>query len=357
MKTKHVAVLVMVMCGLGCASWGTAATDPAPKAYGIDAKRPIIGGACRQCVWGPLAEVTRAAMKPYGYDVQVCYNCNDIISPLVVAKAGIPHELRPDEIALHDPPPPKGPVDFGISESMMLQWAYHGTSIYKKYGPMRNLRLIANVEDPVYLLIAAKKSSGISDLATLRNRKKPLIVMTDGDPWLHTVFEYYGITEKEVQAHGGKFVNAMVMGKESLDQSFDLIVSSLGSIGNNLESNVWTQMSEKYDLVYFAIPDELRKPLAKEWIYGRLVEVPYRYLRGIEQPLPTVGRSGEAIIARADTPEDFAYTVAKALDEHRELLKWSNRPYSIDPRTVWKNGDVPLHPGAERYYREVGYIK
>jgi TRAP-type uncharacterized transport system substrate-binding protein len=33
------------------------------------------------------------------------------------------------------------------------------------------------------------------------------------------------------------------------------------------------------------------------------------------------------------------------------------RPYSYDPRTVWRNLDVPLHPGAARYYREQGYLR
>jgi TRAP-type uncharacterized transport system substrate-binding protein len=71
----------------------------------------------------------------------------------------------------------------------------------------------------------------------------------------------------------------------------------------------------------------------------------------------TVGRSGNAIIARDDTPEAFVYDVAKAVDLHRDRLKWFIRPYSYDPRTAWKAFDIPLHPGAERYYREVGYMK
>jgi TRAP-type uncharacterized transport system substrate-binding protein len=49
--------------------------------------------------------------------------------------------------------------------------------------------------------------------------------------------------------------------------------------------------------------------------------------------------------------------VAKAMDEKQSLLKWAIRPFSYDVHTVWKNGPVPLHAGAERYYREVGYLK
>ena len=59
----------------------------------------------------------------------------------------------------------------------------------------------------------------------------------------------------------------------------------------------------------------------------------------------------------ADAPDEFAYTLAKAMDERRLDYMWSIRPFYADPRKVWKLEDLPLHPGAERYYREVGYIR
>jgi hypothetical protein len=31
--------------------------------------------------------------------------------------------------------------------------------------------------------------------------------------------------------------------------------------------------------------------------------------------------------------------------------------YPIDPYTMWQGIGVDLHPGAERYYREHGYMK
>jgi TRAP-type uncharacterized transport system substrate-binding protein len=49
--------------------------------------------------------------------------------------------------------------------------------------------------------------------------------------------------------------------------------------------------------------------------------------------------------------------VARALDEHKGVLQWTNMPFSYDSTTVWKLGDVPLHPGAAKYYRERGYMK
>ena len=56
-------------------------------------------------------------------------------------------------------------------------------------------------------------------------------------------------------------------------------------------------------------------------------------------------------------PDDFAYLVARALDEHQDLLQWSHLNFSYNIHTVWKALDAPLHPGAAKYYRERGYMK
>jgi TRAP-type uncharacterized transport system substrate-binding protein len=59
----------------------------------------------------------------------------------------------------------------------------------------------------------------------------------------------------------------------------------------------------------------------------------------------------------ANIPDNFAYTLAKALDERQDLLAFTHMNWSYSIRTVWKDGNVPLHPGAARYYKERGYMK
>ena len=49
--------------------------------------------------------------------------------------------------------------------------------------------------------------------------------------------------------------------------------------------------------------------------------------------------------------------VDATLAGYRELLRWANQSFSYDPNTVWNGEGVPLHPAAERYYRERGYVR
>jgi TRAP-type uncharacterized transport system substrate-binding protein len=120
---------------------------------------------------------------------------------------------------------------------------------------------------------------------------------------------------------------------------------------------MWTILSQKFDLYFIELPEDLLKQIAPQNVDARLVEVQHSLLRGVTRRFKTLGRSGESVFARDDTPEQAAYDLARSIDEHHGDLKWFIRIYTYDPKTVWSNFGVPLHPGAERYYREAGYIK
>jgi len=68
-------------------------------------------------------------------------------------------------------------------------------------------------------------------------------------------------------------------------------------------------------------------------------------------------RPNHFIYALDDTPDDFVYTVAKALDEHRQLFQVQIEPWYYDPQTVADSKVIPMHPAAMKYYRERGYVR
>jgi uncharacterized protein len=109
-------------------------------------------------------------------------------------------------------------------------------------------------------------------------------------------------------------------------------------------------------LKFLELPKDLQTKLVKEYDLEE-VAVPEGLLRGVDRAFPGVGRTGEAVYGRDDMPDDFACTLAKAIDEHKDLLQWTILPASYNPERVWKSFGVPLHPGAARYYREKGYMK
>ncbi|MBN2425314.1 MAG: hypothetical protein JXB44_09840 [Calditrichaceae bacterium] len=303
------------------------------------------------CPWGELGDFVKDAMKPYGYSVILCRNCNRWYGPGLVSEHDYPPPL--DEINLEDGVNVRidAPVDFGVTSSAMLSSAYHNMLANK--GPYRNLRLIAKIEEPFYFLVAARKESGIKDIKHIKEQHLSVKIV-GADRSIMTILKYYGITAEDIQTWGGKM--GVSIG-DALKGEFDIISGFLASPAMNPESSYWTTLSQKFDLYFLELPEDLLKLIAEQNVDADFVEVQNSMLRGIHRRIRTLGRSGEAIFVRDDTPDQSAYDLAKAIDENHGALKWFIRVYTYDPKTVWQNFDVPLHPGAEKYYREVGYMK
>ena len=323
---------------------------------GIAEKRPVFGGACKICPWGAMAEVVQAAMKPYGYDVQICYNCNGAEAPRIVSEARLPPPYKPDpavpEILAPRNVPGLGPIDFGAVAVQFLRDAYRGTGIYAKEKPRANLRLIANIQDPSYIRVAAKADTGITDLAQIREKRWPIRILSAGiGSNASAILAHFGLSREAIEAAGGRVGNT-----PELRENFDVAIGGGGVMTTAPEWRIWTEISQKFDLNFIQLPEDLLAQLGQEGDEERGT-IPVGLYRGVERPIPTVVRTGTVIYGRADMPDDFAYLVARAMDEQQELLQWRHLNFSYNLHNVWKAYEVPLHPGAARYYQERGYMK
>ena len=319
---------------------------------GWDVKRPVMAGACDSgCPWGELGDFVQESMEPFGYSVIICRNCNRSYGPRLVSEHAYPPPL--DEVNLEDGVNVRvnAPVDFGVTSSSMLASAYKGK--FAGSGPFTNLRLIAKLEDPFYYLVAIRKELGVTDIIRIKQKHLPVKIM-GADANMMTILKYYDITADSIKSWGGKL--GVPVG-DALKGDFDIVAGFLASPSMNPESSYWTTLSQKFDLYFLELPDDLLKQIAQQNVDAEFVEAHQNLLRGVNRRIKTLGRSGESIFARDDTPEQAAYDLAKAIDENHGALKWFIRVYTYDPKTVWQNFGVPLHPGAERYYKEVGYIK
>ena len=332
---------------------------------GFAAKRPVFGGACRTCPWGSIADFVKAAMQFYGYDVQICYNCaGGPVEARLVAGAKMPPPLQPMPPGIDIPPylipaPPNGPIDFGATGAQFLWDAYRGVGDFAKdpEGARKDLRMIANIQEPSYYVVAVKADSSITNLRDIVEKRMPVQILASSTGGQSTpeVLKYYGITKEKMKSFGGELrANAFTAEqRKGLD-----VVIGWAALENAPEYNMWYDVSQRYDLKYLELPKDLRDKLIKDFDLEEH-NLPVGLLRGVDREIPSVARTGNVIYGRTDMPDTFAYTLAKAIDEHQDLLQWSNggMNFSYNSHTVWKAFGVPLHPGAARYYKEKGYMK
>jgi hypothetical protein len=196
----------------------------------ITAKKPVFSGACVFCPWGEIGEYTRDALKPLGYEVQVCYNCNLVDSPRFVSERRIAPQLTDrNRNLLYTSTRPDSPVDFGVTERNRLYWAYHALHEYKGDTEGKRLRLIATIDDPTYFVVAVRKRLSSTDLKEILQRPN-LQLRAEMSPPVQLVLDYYGASKAAIEARGGKIEGPSGLEPRKLD--YDLIVTALGSLAN-----------------------------------------------------------------------------------------------------------------------------
>jgi TRAP-type uncharacterized transport system substrate-binding protein len=89
---------------------------------------------------------------------------------------------------------------------------------------------------------------------------------------------------------------------------------------------------------------------------------------GVLDDVTTIDYSDWLVVGSASIPDELAYRIVKAAAEN--AAGWNRQSPNLkpeesgafgnleaDPEVQWKNLGISLHPGAERYYREMGYIE
>ena len=116
-------------------------------------------------------------------------------------------------------------------------------------------------------------------------------------------------------------------------------------------------LTKKIHILEFA--PGYRDKLMKEMPKYLPVLIPTGSYNGIDHDLDSVG-TGAMFGCRADLPDDVVYEVTKAVYNKEGLaylaqVHAAGKGISLENATKWT--PIPLHPGAEKFYREKGVLK
>jgi uncharacterized protein len=303
--------------------------------------------------WGTLALVVQRALQPLGYETEI-----------EVASWGDNNaRYVADSLA-----------DLGATQYRSVRYAWDGMHAFAAGGPRRNLRLIATINQPAWIGMAFRADSGITDLAEVAKRQLPVRIKTSNDGVFDLLFEYYGLSREKIRSFGGRLLSLIPTdGNQPVDMferwyrrdyneltswvvkgEFDAIIDPIYA-ANTPEHKHWWEATILHTMRFLPLPPDLIQTLCDSGEVEGPGFIPHRLMRGVDSDIPSVERFPQVIYTRDELPESFVYDVARGLDEARHLFRQTHLPYSYDPLTVARGRDVPLHAGAERYYREVGY--
>ena len=172
----------------------------------------------------------------------------------------------------------------------------------------------------------------------------------------YLLLEYFGVTQEDLESWGGSITNQSGSENQAAlqDGKIDFYIDHTSS-----SSSTMAEIATTCDVTFLQWGDELIDWFVTEKGFQRIT-VPADSFKGQTNEIVLPG-SPDSIFAADTASEDVIYQVTKTLCENRDALVGTYN--SLSPWDVAtcmdseKLGGNPLHPGAERYYREMGYIQ
>lgn len=247
-----------------------------------------------------------------------------------------------------------------INPSTALRMAYLGTGPFTRPQPVRLLAVLPSADQLVFAVKGAQPLKCVEDIGSLRY---PLQIHTRGTPrhalqfMLASVAQAAGFSIEELRGWGGELAFA---GGFPFADSPTIDAVKRGEIDALFEegSDEWLQIALDAGMrVLELMPPTIanleaigfRRAFIRKERYGLL-----------PHDIATVSFSGWPIFVHAELPDVTVRQFCAALDARKHLIPWQGEgPLPVERMCRDAEDtpiDVPLHPAAERFWRDRGYL-
>jgi len=297
----------------------------------------------RDSGWWVIGEIMRKALAHEGFEVEVTWDTR---------------EQRMASIA-------SGDADFGVREEHEVRWAFHGRGLCEgRAAP--DLRAIASFAQPSWMTFAVTYETRLTAIEQIKEQKFPLRIYTPHARMggrigsmaylIDRIFKAYGFTLQDIERWGGKHWTAENGGNQAIrEHNFDAIIYRAYP-GYGPAGKVWQEATMLNNLRFLSFASDVLDDLSKKY-HLRRGFLPRLLMRGVEENMSTLYFPYKIMFTSRHMDEELAFITAKSLDEHPDYFLETHYPTSYNPFIACQDTGVPLHPGAERYYRSRGYIK
>jgi TRAP transporter TAXI family solute receptor len=244
----------------------------------------------------------------------------------------------------------KGDVEFGFN---MPDGAYFATTGEREYAPTNEKYPKIKGVLAGHLSVCqafTSKSSGITSFGQLKGKRISLSAPSSPSMYVSiAALEAYGLKE-------GDFSNAFMSYSEMADAVRNGSLDCGFSFGGIPTASA-LDLSMSIDTVIIGMEQDRAELAVKLFPYYSYGTIPANTYKG--QTEDRIALTAPAIIiTNDDVPENVVYYFTKALWENLDELKIIHPAFNEWVLEKAATGlGVPLHPGAERYYREVGVIE
>jgi hypothetical protein len=254
----------------------------------------------------------------------------------------------------------RGEADIAIcNPGCVLAMALHGLGPYQQPIPVRAIVVFPQLDR---LGFAIAKRTGVTSLAQIKERRLPLKVSLRGqrDHSVHLVIDLvlstYGFSLADIQGWGGEL--HYTPGLPTAPGRLDAVPS--GAIDLVIDEAFGGLARGAIDLGLRMLPvDEPQLQQLEQLGFSRS-RVTKEEFPGLEEEHDAVDFSGWPVFCLETTPDDLVTAFCAGLEKRKGNLLWYGTG-PMDLRHMVANSPdaplpIPLHPAAERFWRQQGYL-
>ncbi|MEM8870525.1 MAG: TAXI family TRAP transporter solute-binding subunit [Pseudomonadota bacterium] len=242
-----------------------------------------------------------------------------------------------------------GELEFGVAQSDWQFHAFNGTSKFEE-NPFPDIRAMFSVHPEPFTLLV-RGDSDISGFDQIVGKR-----VNVGNPGsgqratMEVVMEAFGIGMGDLAL--ATEYKGSEMAKQICDGNIDAMIYTVGHPAAAIQEATTTCDVKLVDVV-----GEPIDKLVSENPYYRVATIPGGMYAGNDDETTTFG-VGATFVTSADVSEDVAYTVAKAVMSNLEDFRGLHPAFAnLDAAEMVSDGlSAPLHPGAEKAYKELGLM-
>ncbi len=240
-------------------------------------------------------------------------------------------------------------LESGFSQSDIAHWARTATGNYRGAGKKNEITAIASLYmEDVHLVV--RKGSGIKTVRDLIGRNVSLDDPGSGTLVdARTILEAYGITEKDMSVHYVKPAAAIKKMREGDLDAFFVIAG--------YPSKAVAELSEEGLISLIDISGARAGLVVRENSFFSDQVIPAGVYKGIGE-VRTLSVAALWIVSSRVSSERV-YNITRTFWENIPVVRAQGghpKLSAITLETAFDSLSVPLHPGAEKYYREIGRL-
>ncbi|MEL7258500.1 MAG: TAXI family TRAP transporter solute-binding subunit [Pseudomonadota bacterium] len=241
-----------------------------------------------------------------------------------------------------------GELEFGVAQSDWQFHAVNGTSKFEGDAAFPDLRAVFSVHpEPFTLLVRA--DSGIETFDGIKGKR-----VNVGNPGsgqratMEVVMDAFGIGMDDLAL--ATEYKGSEMAKQICDGNIDAMIYTIGHPAAAIKEATTT-----CDVKLVSVEGDPITKLVEDNPYYRVATIPGGMYAGNDQETTTFG-VGATFVTSANVSDDVVYVVAKSVMENIDDFRQLHPAFAnLDPTEMVSDGlSAPIHPGAEKAYKELG---